>query len=649
MTRRVSAILLILTSFFGTDAIASHIVGGDFQYRYVKDTTIGGFLRMKYEVTLYIYQDCVTGVPTAIAEDDPAYFTIYEKRPDPLRVDNDSIYYSKLAGSGGSIEVPANFSNDCVTNIPRLCLLRKKFVKTYYLAASEYGYMIVYQRCCRNSSIINVLNAGDEGATYYCNIPPSTIRNNSAIFKNYPPQIICLNNPLYYDNSAADADGDSLSYEFCPAEKGASGLDIKPKIADPPPFDSVGYYPPYTYDKPFTGFPPIQINPATGVITGTPNRIGRYLVTVCCTEWRNGLAINVVKREFQFVVTDCSKVVVADIPVFSDAPNTYIVNCIDYTVRFVNKSRGGFNYKWDFGLEGGTAKSTEFEPTFVYPDTGTFIVKLIVNPTSTCPDSIERLVKIYPRFHAAFTDSGRYCPGVPIQFNDKSISTIKPITSWKWSFGDGATSNLQNPTHIYPRGGTYNVILTAENVKNCIDTSFERVVVQDFIPYAGDDTIIVKGESIQFDAKGGTRYSWTPRTKLNDTSISNPLGIYPDTGTFTYSLFVQSEYGCSGYDTLRVWVVDRASFVVPNAFSPNGDGRNDVFRPMAVGYRSLKFFRVVNRWGEEVYNGKTLETGWDGTNRNGKPADLGVYFWQISYIDRFGKESYMKGDVTLIK
>jgi gliding motility-associated-like protein len=257
-------------------------------------------------------------------------------------------------------------------------------------------------------------------------------------------------------------------------------------------------------------------------------------------------------------------------------------------------------------------------------------------------------VKIYPKFFTAFKDSGDFCPGIPIYFTDMSTSTIKPITSWKWTFGDGGSSTEANPVHVYPSGGTYNVVLAAENIKNCVDTSFRRIIVQDFKPYAGDDTIIVKGESIQFDGKGGTKYSWTPPDNLTDTGISNPVGFYPDTGTYVYSLFVRSNYGCFGYDTIRVWVVDHASFVVPNAFSPNGDGKNDIFRPRAVGYRNLKYFRVFNRWGEEVYRGKSLEDGWNGTYNN-MPAEMGVYFWEISFIDRFGKDGYMKGDVTLLR
>jgi gliding motility-associated-like protein len=647
MNKRLFTILFLLSSFAFSEAMASHIVGGEFTYVYLGDSTgINHFVYSKYQVNLTIYEDCQNGQPEAIAQDDPAWIGVFNGMGQTYEMDTGDFAYGIHFTS--SIAVPANFSNACVTNVPPTCLLKKTFTKIYILPKNTSGYIISYQRCCRNNAVVNIKDPGNNGSTYYCTIPPSPIVNNSAVFKNYPPQIICLNNPLFYDNSATDADGDSLSYEFCTALVGASDADIKPAPL-PPPYDSVVYFPPFTAKHPFTGFPEIQIDPVSGLVTGTPNRIGRYLVTICCHEWRDGIMVNTLKREFQFVVTDCSKVVVADIPLFSTDPNTYIVNCTDYSIHFVNTSSGGFAYKWDFGLTGTTGDvSTEFEPTFVYPDTGTYAVKLVVNPTSTCPDSITRLVKVYPKFHAYFSDSGRFCPTSQISFKDLSSATIKPITDWKWNFGDGDSDMVQNPVHSYLFGGVYNVILISRNIKNCVDTAVRQVVIDNFYPDAGQDTTIVKGEKIVFNATGGTEYSWSPGDNLSDISIYNPTGCFPDTGHYTYIVHVNSAYGCSGDDTINVNVVNQAAFFVPSAFTPNGDGRNDYFRPIAIGYRNLNYFRIFNRWGEKVYYSTNLETGWDGTYRN-KRADIDTYFWEISYTDRFGKEGFMKGDVTLVR
>ncbi|MCW3124104.1 MAG: domain containing protein [Flavipsychrobacter sp.] len=640
MNSRVLTILLIICSFCFNKADATHIVGGEFIYNYFGDTVIPGLgLCNKYQVELSIYEDCFNGEITAIQADDPAIIGVYY---DSILVDIDTGVTTLF-----HITVPANFSNACVSNIPKTCLYKRVFRKMFYLPPSPNGYTVAYQKCCRNNAIGNIKFPGTNGSTYYCTIPPQPLINNSAVFTNYPPQIICLNEPMYYDNSAKDIDGDSLSYEFCNAYVGGDPDHVTP-IPAYPPYKSVDYIPPYSFSQPLTGYPPIRIDPVTGVITGTPNRIGRYLVTICCNEWRKGIIINTTKREFQFVVTNCSKVVVANIPQYSTDINTYIVSCTDFKVNFENTSTGGFAYHWDFGAYGNDDTSNAFQPEYTYPDTGTFTVKLTVNPSSTCPDSIRRLVKVYPKFHTNFEDTGNHCINSPIQFVDHSSATIKPVTNWLWDFGDGDTSLTQNPAHVYVHGGIYNVTLVSQNIKNCIDTTLRKVVVQAFHPFAGKDTLIVKGESVLFNASGGTQYLWTPATNLSDSNIYNPRGYYPDTGTYTYYVHVNSNFGCVGSDTIKVTVINQAEFFVPTAFSPNGDGMNDFFRPLAVGYRSLNYFRVFNRWGQVVYYSKSLDEGWNG-NFNNKVCELGVYFWEVSFTDRFGKDGAAKGDVTLIR
>ncbi len=649
MKKIVSIILLCIAVCFGiTETKATHLVGGEFLYRYLGEDASGN---NRYEITLYIYQDCLTGLPDVIAEDNPAYIGIFSRTGQTLLLDS--------IGSNNAIPVPPNFSNNCVNNPPATCLRRTRFVKTYVLPKSTNGYRIIYSRCCRNESITNINRPGEVGATYYCDIPPVSIAssNNSAVFKNYPPQIICINNPLVYDHSATDIDGDSLSYELCDAYPGGSRANSKPYPSStlPSPISvfadirnnpSYGYRPGYSAQRPMGGSPLIQINPTTGLLTGTPNLIGRYVVSVCCHEWRNGIIINTVRREFQFVVTNCSKAVVADIPQLSNEINTYVVECKDKTVGFINRSIGGFAYAWDFGLPGAT--STDFQPVFTYPDTGTYLVTLIVNKGSTCPDSISRLVKIYPTHTADFTVEGLLCPKTPIQFNDKSEATYKPITNWEWSFGDGTNASLQNPVHSFDVGGDYPVQLISTTIKGCRDTVTKSVKVEAFVPFAGNDTVIVKGERINFRASGGTEYTWTPGTNLNATNIATPTGFYPDTGTYRYNVHIKTPIGCEGDDSIRVWVVNQSSLFVPSAFSPNGDGLNDFLKLLSVGYAKVNYFRVFNRFGEAVFQTNDILKGWDG-NHKGKKADIGTYFWVMSVTDRFGKDEMIKGDVTLIR
>jgi gliding motility-associated-like protein len=638
--RLVFGWILLLLAAFIQPARATHVVGGEMTYRCLGAGP--GNTRI-YEIRFDIYQDCISGDPNAIAEDNPAFFRIFDGNGNVVLFD--SVF------SSVTIIVPPNFNNSCVTNAPPTCLRKSSFVQTYTLPNNSSGYLVAYQRCCRNGTIVNIAQPGAVGATYFCVIPPvstTSACNNSAVFKNYPPQIICINNPLVYDHSATDPDGDSLSYEFCEAFVGGFPQDAKP-VPAPPPYNSVTYIGNFSPTEPMAGNPLVQIHPTTGMITGTPNLLGRFVVTVCCHEWRNGTLINTVKREFQFVVTNCSKAVVANIPQYSEEFNTYIVECQSQTVTFDNLSTGGFEYSWDFGVPGiDSDTSSEFQPTYTYPDTGTYIVKLVVNRGSTCPDSIMRFVKVYPSFSGHYNFDGLPCPNSPIQFQDSSIGSISLTSSWLWDFADGTTSAIANPIHSYEEGGTYNVVLISKNALGCVDTVAHDVFIEKFKPFAGNDTIIVKDEIINFNASGGIEYTWTPATYLSNPNVGNPVGTYPDTGRFTYFVHIKSEFECEGNDTLRVWVVSQSSVFVPSGFSPNGDGRNDLLRPFGIGYRNINYFRVFNRWGEQVfYTTKFLE-GWNGYWK-GRQADIGTYFWVLSMNNRFGKEEVIKGDAALLR
>lgn len=638
MKKQLNILISIFLLFvsFTLNTRASHIVGGEVTY-----VCLGG---NQYRITVTTYRDCLNGIVGAIGEDDPAFIAIY--RANGSRYIVDSI--NGLV-PGGEV-VPPNFKNDCVTNPPNTCLNRIVFQKTYFLDNSTTSYKVVYQRCCRNASIINIVDPSSSGATYSCIIPTasSAACNNSAVFKNFPPQIICVNNPLVYDHSAVDPDGDSLSYEFCQAYDGGSNNVPKPIPAFF--FNTITYTSPYTFARPMAGNPRIQINSTTGLISGTPNLQGRFVVTVCCHEWRKGVMINTTTREFQFVVTNCSKAVVANIPQFSTEFNTYIVNCKDTKVSFVNTSVGGTTYYWDFGVKSSvTDTSTSFEPTFIYPDSGTYTVTLYVNKGTTCSDSISRLVKLYPKLDVKFSAPDVVCPGDTISFNDLTSSSY-PVTEWQWNFDDfTAIDYKQNTKHSYPYGGLYNVGLIVKNTQGCLDTLFKKILVDPFKPSTNKDTTIVKDERIYFQGNGGTNYFWTPSTYLSNPNISNPVGHFTDVGTFLYVVQARSsQTNCIGKDTVIVRVIAAPVRAIPNAFTPNGDGKNDKFRPILVGYQSIRYFRIFNRYGQEMFSTENIEDAWDGTF-NGQPQEMGVYYWMLGVKDRFGKDFEEKGDVTLIR
>ena len=627
--------IILLSLLWGLNSYASHIIGGEFTYTYQGNNV--------YRVTLSIYQDCLTGNPSAIQQDNPAKVTIFEGDGNIYLQDATLVAVS-------SVLIPSNFSNSCITNVPNTCLRKTVFVKDYVLPTNTLGYRILYQRCCRNATILNIDNPGTTGASYYCDIPPlGTIGvNNSAIFKVDPPQIICLNVPFVYDHSATDADGDSLSYNLCEAYIGGSQSNSSP-LPNSISLFPVNYSVPYTFDNPIQGNPGIQIDAVSGLMYFTPTIQGRYVVTVCCNEWRNGIIINTSKREFQFVITNCYKTTIANIPQYSTDFNTYIFTCKTKEINFKNTSIGGLTYHWDFGVANLQSDTSNlFEPTFTYPDTGTYKVKLIVNPKSTCSDSITRYVKVYPSFKTDFNISGNPCPNTIINLNSQITNTAPPTTFYNWYSNGNLISNDANTTTSYTTSGKNFITLVAGNSKGCKDSINKEYIIDNFIPFAGNDTTIVVGEQIQFNASGGSLYSWTPNFYLNVANIADPVGFYPLIDTILYTVNITSSNGCIGADDIVVRIVKQGSYFMPSGFTPNNDGNNDRIRPILIGYTKLNYFSIYNRWGELLFNSKNINDSWDGTYKDQK-CEMGTYFYTISVTDRNNKIDNYKGDFILLR
>lgn len=243
-----------------------------------------------YRVTLTIYQDCLNGIPLAIEGDNPAVIDVFNGTGTFIM--EDTVSYSSYADS-----IPVTACAGKAIDLGSFCRNWKRFIKDFYLPANSSGYSIVYQHCCLNDNIRNISHPGSLGIIGFCSIPPltETTYNTSAVFTNYPPFIISQGDPIIFDFSATDADGDSLTYELCTASIGSS----------PPPFFSDYYIAPLSFNNPIDCTVPLAIDSRSGVLTGTPSQSGTYVITVCCNEWRSGIHINTVHRDFEFTVVNC--------------------------------------------------------------------------------------------------------------------------------------------------------------------------------------------------------------------------------------------------------------------------------------------------------------------------------------------------------
>ena len=230
-------------------------------------------------------------------------------------------------------------------------------------------------------------------------------------------------------------------------------------------------------------------------------------------------------------------------------------------------------------------------------------------------------------------------------------SNLSGTVNYTWSPATNVQAPTQQITNVYPAGNdsTYTYTLTVTDNYGCnfSVTDAVNVRVQPPVPaFAGNDTIAVKGIPHQLYGSGGNTYLWSPSFPLNSALNQNPLATLQNDTKFV--LKVTDFAGCIGYDTVFIKVYVGPTYYVPNAFTPNGDGQNDVFRAIPVGIEKTDWFRIFNRYGETVFETNQFLKGWDGTYR-GKKQQVGTYVWIIKGTDRNGKTVQMKGTVLLLQ
>jgi gliding motility-associated-like protein len=195
-------------------------------------------------------------------------------------------------------------------------------------------------------------------------------------------------------------------------------------------------------------------------------------------------------------------------------------------------------------------------------------------------------------------------------------------------------------------------VLTARDTLGCPKPGRDTVVVSvlpQIMAFAGSDTNVVAAQPLQLQASGGDGYQWSPGTYLSATNIPNPVAVFDGYAeTVTYVVDVTKD-GCHATDDIVIKIFKTGpDILVPNAFTPNSDGKNDVLRPILVGMKSLQFFRVYNRWGDLVFSTTEEGRGWNGYIKD-HPQATANFIYVAQGIDYTGKTVFRKGSVMLIR
>lgn len=618
-------LLLLLLLWQAPKAYATHIVGGEMNYEYIGNDT--------YIIRLTVYRDCSPGVTTPY--DDPAFVGVFNSA-GALVLDLQLFFQ-------GSQPLNTQFNFDCGVEPTGVCVETTTYTQTITLPPTPGGYTISYQRCCRNNTITNVVNPGSVGATYSATIPDISLGlNSNPVFDNPPPVYACANAPLQLDFSATDLDGDSLVYNLCVPVDGALSNDPQPT--------PIGFYPttPITWQTPYSqtnvlgGTPAATINSQTGIFTANPNTLGQFVVGICVDEYRNGQYISTTSRDIQINVVDCQLAIVSAFQIPT--------NGCSNTVTFNNTSVGGTSYSWNFGDTTTTTDvSTLQNPTYTYPNVGTYTVTLIAsNPQfPDCDDTLITNITILPPFNLPPSPDVVTCTGAAVVLGPTGI--INASFLWTPSFGLN-NDVLQNPEVFNPTVSTTYIVSATDSAGCVVTDTVELTVVDNLVPVV-DTTLTADCNGIILTLALSDSLSFVDSLQwtINDSLLFSTNQVNINVGgldTVTYTLNTALG-GCLGSTsgTLVFTGLNLFQLPIPNVFTPNTDNFNDCFKPNILqGFETCYTMEIYNRWGTKVFETTDGATCWNGKlNNTGADCSEGVYFYILKVAD-----ATYNGSVTLV-
>jgi gliding motility-associated-like protein len=505
--------------------------------------------------------------------------------------------------------------------------------------------------------------AVSNGIANYLIIPPSNapIVNSPSFISDDSIPNICKDEEFSHKFIAIDPEADSIAYHFCSPI--TYQVKVVGNLGNPPTptilknyrtFSPINFNTGYTVSEP--AGPLLTLDQKTGLMSGKISLAGMYDIAVCAVAYRGGVMLDSVMQDYYFNAYDCSilpqpKAITED---GYKSCSSFTVSFPDYsTPQYPDVSWNPVFVKWNFG---DNDSSTDFTPVHTYADTGSYNVRLIVFPGYHCADTTNTMAVVYPFVNSQFSYADS-CSNQSTTFINNSTSTSGKITDnhWKVFEGNNLLFNSTDENAVFKFSDapkTYHIFLTVTNEKGCVSTDSQYVSIEKSPqPLSFHDTLLSYGAALQLNINDGNfnqggQYLWSPSFGLNDPFSPDP--VLNSTVDNTYYVSVKNKYGCAMNDSFNVKYYKGPSIYVPNAFTPNGDGKNDIFKPTYIGITSLKYFRVFNRNGQLVFETNQQVKGWDG-NIHGDPSPEGTYVWEVSGEDYLGKSESKNGTVILIK
>lgn len=315
--------------------------------------------------------------------------------------------------------------------------------------------------------------------------------------------------------------------------------------------------------------------------------------------------------------------------------------CLNDTIQLRVKS-DALQYQWTNDLNESVPG---VKNPFVKPSGNTMYY--VTANLGKCQDKDSIAIKTVPYPVANLSNDTLICFGKRVQLN-ASITGA----SFQWF----PSLNMFNSNSLQPLvapAKTTRYFLRVSDTLGCPKMVIDSVLVQvatNPIINAGNDTIVSTNQPLQLNATGASNYQWFPSVGLSEPSIANPIAQLGTTiDSIIYRVRGDNGNECFGEDFIKVVVYKGGPDIyIPSGFTPNGDGKNDLLRPIPIGISQLTYFKLYNRWGQLIFSTSEMGKGWNGIF-NGEQQPTGTYIFQAEGKDFTGKTVYKKGTAVLIR
>lgn len=639
--------ILLAFLFSTSELLATHIVGGEIQMQYLNTGN-------RYRFILNLYFDQING--NSQAEDASIVLAIYRRR-------NNQLVQTFTLNKSSQAFVPYQGS-DCQKEFLSTRLIR--YLADVDLNPNSYreteGYYAIWERCCRNNVVNNIIASGDAGNAFYLWFPAieqagQPFRNNTPAFSIPAGDYLCLGKDFSTTNFVAtDADGDQLIYSMVTPFNGYSNRN------NPDPFNQGGAPSVYGFPPPTinwaSGFSatnsitssvgkPLSINASTGELSVNPNRTGLFVFSIRCEEFRNGVKIGEVRRDFQFLVRECKDNFPPAVSIpLPESPSqnyregdTLIIDantnnlCFDVRIKdapreniksiTARKVSGNFNFRSSPLNVNSIRTDNNGDATVQFcwinclysKDEKDLFVFDIIAKDDACPfegvDTLQVKLQVLPKLNT------------PPLLNILQAS---------------ANVNVLGKTISTKVNETVEIIFEGTDANNDLLTlnAFVNGETVDLFSFQFIDSIKVPGRTI-------SRFYWLPDcrtiTKNGEIQEYDLDFVLSEEGNACDSNFTKISFKLTLIDE----EVDISSFIPANAFTPNKDGVNDFFvmpnLPAENCYYRFANIKIYNRWGKKVFESDKRDFAWSGDN-----LPSGVYYYILDYTN-----TTYKGTVSILK